>query len=148
MLRGINHVVLKVRNLEDADRFYGKVLGLERVAQRDRMWFYRAGGRHHDLALLEVGAQAVSPGRHQTGLFHFCFDVSDETALAQLYRRCLEEGVAVLGTADHTVMRSFYVRDPDGNVVEFGVDVPREEWSSVAEPFARDKPYALSAIED
>jgi len=146
-LRGINHIVLKVRNLEASDRFYREVLGLERVGERGPMWFYRAGAHHHDLALVEVGVSAIAPPRQATGLFHFCLDISDETSLALLYRRCREAGVAVLGTADHTIMRSFYVQDPDGNVVELGVDVPREEWADEAAPFARDYAYALPGAE-
>jgi catechol 2,3-dioxygenase len=70
-------------------------------------------------------------------LFHLCFTVSDEQALIEIYNRCQAAGVSILGTSDHTVMRSFYVVDPDGHVVEFGFDVPQEEWG-VPEPFARD----------
>ena len=139
--RGINHVVLKVRDLAASDRFYRGVLGLERVGERPGMVFYTAGGHHHDLALVEFGAQASSPRHDQTGLFHFCLDVPDETALAELYRRCRQEGVPMLGSVDHTIMRSFYVRDPDGHVVELGFDVPKEEWSHLPNAFLVDQPY-------
>jgi catechol 2,3-dioxygenase len=142
-LRGINHIVLKVRNLEESDRFYCGVLGLEKAGERGRMWFYRAGAHHHDLALIEVGRHATSPHWQQTGLFHFCLDVSDENALAELYERCRNAGANIQGTVDHTIMRSFYVADPDGNTVELGVDVPESEWAALPDPFAADKPYAL-----
>lgn len=145
LLQGINHVVLKVKSLIKSDKFYREVLEMQRVADRPGMWFYHAGGHHHDLALVEVGT--ASPQRHQTGLFHLCFDVSDESALAKLYQRCKLAGIPILGTADHTVMRSFYVLDPDGYVVEFGVDVPKEQWANLAAPFARDFAYSLPEIE-
>lgn len=141
-LQGINHIVLKVKSLVASDRFYREVLEMQRVGERPGMWFYHAGGHHHDLALVEVG-QAPSPQRYQTGLFHFCFDVSDEQALAKIYHRCQAAGVPILGTADHTVMRSFYVLDPDNHVVEFGVDAPKEEWQNFADPFAQDRAYSL-----
>lgn len=144
-LRGINHLVLKVRSLTAADRFYRGVLGLERVGERPGMWFYRAGGHHHDLALLEVGAGAAAPDRHAVGLFHFCLDVGDEASLADLYGRCRAAGVEVMGTADHNVMKSFYVRDPDGHVVELGFDTPPAEWEG--EPFARDRAYRVPVNE-
>jgi len=140
-LRGINHIVLKVRNLEAADRFYRGALGMERVGERGRMWFYTAGAHHHDLALLEIGAQASAPDFRHTGLFHFCLDVPDEKALGELYRRCAKAGFEMLGGADHNIMRSFYVRDPDGNVVELGVDLPQAEWRNRKDPFAEDGPY-------
>jgi len=142
-LRGISHVVLKVRNLTASDRFYRQILGLERVGERPGMWFYRAGGHHHDLALVEVGEGAAAPRRDQTGLLHFCLDVQDEAALAELHRRCRAAGVPVLGAIDHNVMRAFYVLDPDGHTVELGVDVPQAEW---ADPFAADRPYPLPDV--
>lgn len=141
---GINHVVLKVRDLEQSDAFYRGVLGLEKVGERGRMWFYTAGAHHHDLALLELGSRGTPPPRGSLGLFHFCFDVPDEQTLAALYQKCTQAGVSVLGTADHKVMHSFYLHDPDGNVVEIGVDVPREQWANLPDPWAEDAPYALS----
>ncbi len=140
---GINHIVLKVRDLEKSDAFYGGVLGLKKVGERGRMWFYTAGAHHHDLALLELGPRAANASGGTVGLFHFCFDVPDESTLAKLYNRCKEAGVALLGTVDHNVMHSFYLKDPDGNMVEVGVDVPSEEWSGLPDPWAEDSPHAL-----
>jgi catechol 2,3-dioxygenase len=141
-VRGINHIVLKVRNLEASDKFYREALGLTKIGARGRMWFYTAGAHHHDLALFEVRRSSV-PGAAESSLFHFCLDVADETALVRVYRRCLEAGVAILGTVDHNISRSFYARDPDGNVVELTYDVPREQWANLTDPFAEDLPYEL-----
>ncbi len=143
-LQGINHVVLKVKNLEISDYFYREILGMQRVGERGKMWFYSAGKHHHDLALVEVGNQATTPPMEQTGLFHLCFNVSDEAALAELHDRCKSFGVKVLGTVDHTIMRSFYVLDYDRHVIELGVDVPQAEWAHLADPFARDVAYSLA----
>jgi catechol 2,3-dioxygenase len=142
-LRGINHIVLKVRDLEASDKFYGGVLGMKKVGARGRMWFYGAGAHYHDLALVEVGPEAPAPPYRSTGLFHFCLDVSDEKALADLHKRCREAGVQIVGTADHTMMRSFYVRDPDGHTIELGVDIPESERSHKGDPFAIDLPYDI-----
>lgn len=142
-IRGINHVVLRVRDLDSADAFYGGVLGLEKVGERGRMWFYSASAHHHDLALMEARGESPSAG-DRGALFHFCLDVSDEKALAELYERCWKSGAQILGTADHTILRSFYVADPDGNVVELGFDVPREQWRE-GDPFAVDRPYHMTA---
>jgi catechol 2,3-dioxygenase len=141
-IRGINHIVLRVRDLEAADAFYRGVLGLEKVGDRGRMWFYSTGVHHHDLALMEARTFAASG---HGALFHFCLDVSDESALAEIYERCWTSGAHILGTADHTIMRSFYVSDPDGNVVKLGVDVPRENWGT-GDPFAADRPYNIPVL--
>jgi len=140
---GINHIVLKVRSLEESDRFYREVVGLRLVGKRSGMWFYTSGAHHHDLALLQLGAEAPSAVNFQTGMFHFCFDVSDETELARLYARCREAGVRMMGAVDHNVTRSFYVRDPDGNMVEFAVEIPRDRWHTPEDPFGGDRLYRI-----
>ena len=136
-LLGINHVVLPVHDLQASHAFYTHILGLTRVGQRPSMYFYQAGGHNHDLALMEMGPQSVQ------SIGHVCFDVSDEASLTALYQRCQTQGVEILGSVDHTIMRSFYIRDPDGHVLEFGVDVPKTEWEHLAAPFSKDKAYPL-----
>ncbi|WP_009630658.1 VOC family protein [Synechocystis sp. PCC 7509] len=142
-LTGINHIVLKVKDLEASDYFYREILGMRQVGKRDKMWFYSAGNHHHDLALVEVGNPTTVPQMPQTGLFHLCFNVSDESALAELHDRTKTFGVTILGAVDHTIMRSFYVLDPDRHVIELGVDIPQAEWAHLSDPFGRDVAYSL-----
>lgn len=139
MLRGINHVVLPVSRLMVSAPFYQHTLGFERVGERPGMIFYRAGGHHHDLALMETDAPV------RDSVAHLCFDVNDEAALADLYRRLQDSGVAVSQPVDHTVMHSFYLLDPDRHTLEFGVDVPRTQWEDIQNPFGRDHFYPLLA---
>lgn len=49
---------------------------------------------------------------------------------------------------DHHVLHAFYVMDPDANVVELGVDIPGEQWSDVADPYAADKPLQIVPVDD
>lgn len=147
-IRGINHVVLKVRDLEASDTFYRGVLGLNRIGERGRMWFYSAGSHNHDLALLQVPGNSLNIPYSGPGLFHLCFDVQDEGSLALLHQRCVKAGVPILGAADHVIMRSFYVADPEGNLIELGFDTPVESWQNLSNPFAVDKPYQVSIISD
>lgn len=134
-LRRINHVALKVRELSVSDRFYREILGMEKVGERPRMWFYRAGGQQHDLALFELGAAGKLPSPQHTGMFHLGFTVSSEAALAALYKRCQEVGVPFLGAVEDDVMHAFYVQDPDGNTIELGVEAAQENWTDSTAPF-------------
>ncbi len=130
----ISHIALKVRELSASDRFYREILGMKKVGERPRMWFYRAGGgeQYHDVALFELGAAGQLPSSQHIGMFHLCFDVTDEAALANLYQRCQDAGVPILGAVEHHVMRTFYVQDPDGNTVELAVDAPEDVWAERA----------------
>lgn len=136
MLHGINHIALPVRSLDISDRFYRGILGLRAVGERPGMKFYTAGLHHHDLALMETGA--LFP---VSGFSHFCLDVEDEQSLAAIYACCRAAGARILEPVDHTVMRAFYLVDPDDHIVELGVDVPKSEWGPWPNPFGRDVAY-------
>lgn len=136
----LGHAVLKVRSLEASVPFYRDVLGLTEVARHGaHMAFFTCGENHHDLALLEVGAQAAPAMSRQVGLYHLAFKVGD--SLDEL-RACREHlaahGVALAGQADHRVSQALYCHDPDGIMIELYVDADPAIW--------RDNPAAVDHV--
>ena len=114
-ISAIDHVVLRVRDIDAMRRFYCEVLGAEHVAWRPKlgMSHLRAGSAMIDLVLGEAGA-----GRNMD---HFCLRVEpfdQDAILAHL----ASHGVAVgevarrFGAEGNGV--SIYVNDPEGNLVE------------------------------
>ena len=61
-VRELGHAVIKVRNRERSEQFYGETLGMKLAARHESMpmTFYTLGN-HHDLALLEVGEEGPKP---------------------------------------------------------------------------------------
>jgi catechol 2,3-dioxygenase len=88
-------------------------------------------GNHHDLALLEVGEDAPEAPHEAPGLYHLAFKVGDTLDELRDAKAHLERnGVKVERVVDHTVSRSLYLSDPDGNGLELyvdGSDVWRED---------------------
>jgi catechol-2,3-dioxygenase len=39
-------------------------------------------------------------------------------------------GATIVGSSDHVVTHSLYLRDPDGNEIELYVDVPGVDWKN------------------
>ena len=114
----IGHVHLKVRNLPRSIEFYQRYLDMkvtEKLA--DSFVFLSGDDMHHQLALQEVGMQAVTPARHDVGLYHVAFEVPDRQALAATYRKLREGGVTAY-PIDHRISWAIYFSDPDGNGVE------------------------------
>jgi len=125
-LLGLDHVVLRVRDLDAALRFYVGMLGCseERRIEQLGLIQVRAGASLIDLVpvaspLGRAGGRAPDP--NAKNLDHFCLRIEpfDAEALADHLRA---HGVAPgdVGQrygADGTGP-SMYVRDPDGNVVE------------------------------
>ena len=68
---------------------------------------------------------------------HFAVEVEDE-ALEAVIGRAGEQGIEVRGPVDHQIIRSIYLRDPNGYVVELAARTPVHDFIvDAARPLAR-----------
>ena len=127
----INHAVLYVRDASVAAEFYSRVFGFEEVAREfgGQAIFMRSplAENHHDLGLFSVGPAAPRPPRGSTGLYHIAWEVPTIEALAAAADELAAVG-ALGGASDHSVSKSLYGQDPDGNEFEIMWAVPQEAW--------------------
>jgi len=125
-IRAIDHVVLRVRDMDAMRRFYCDVLGAAHVAWRPEfgMSHLKAGASMIDLIAVDgpLGrAGGAAPGMEGRNMDHLCLRVEpfdQEAIVAHLARH----GVAVgeirrrYGAEGNGI--SIYVADPEGNTVE------------------------------
>jgi catechol-2,3-dioxygenase len=145
----LNHAVLYVRDLDRSVAFYKEAFGFEEIAREGGMMaFMRAAGsdNHHDLGLMAVGADAPSPRRGSTGLYHLAWQVPRIEDLAAA-RTVLAQLGALTGQSDHGATKSLSGQDPDGNEFEVMWLVPRDAWGehdrrAVVEPLAMEREVA------
>jgi len=143
---GIDHVNIKVRDLEASRRFY-ELVGFRQSGHREGMLFFTLGGHHHHLGLYQVAPDAPGAAKEAVGMLHFCVNVEAEAELGALARKVEAAGYRVLTTVDHVVSKSVYLRDPDGNVLELAYNLPTAEWEHLENPLATDRPYSLPGEE-
>ena len=125
-IRDIDHLVLRVVNVEAMIAFYRDVLGCTVDRRRDGIGLVqlRAGRSMLDLVPVdgELGrAGGAAPGREGRNLDHFCFRLEsfDETAIREeLARAGVPTGPAATRYGAEGDGPSLYVTDPEGNVVE------------------------------
>jgi glyoxylase I family protein len=126
MATGLDHVVLRVADLERAMHFYRDILccPIDKIQADIGLWQLRAGSALIDLVPLDgkLGrAGGAGPGAEGQNLDHFCLRLAswDEPALrAHLDRH----GIAIVESGPRYGAEgtgpSIYVKDPDGTTVE------------------------------
>lgn len=126
VIRGLDHVVLRVVDLDTMLHFYCDVLGcpVERRVDELGLIQLRAGSALIDLVPVQgqLGAMGgAPPGIEGRNVDHFCLRIEDFDA-ERLARYLEDNGITPgeVGTryGAEGAGPSMYVRDPDGNTLE------------------------------
>ena len=135
-LNGLGHLVIRVRDAQRSEDFYHKVLGLE-VRNRTRggkmIFFTSNPDVDHELAVAELGADAVGPFPDQVGMYHRAWELADMDELKDAYQVVLDNNVEIAGFGDHGETKGLYIRDPDGIEIELFVAAPEFEKTPLEE---------------
>jgi glyoxylase I family protein len=125
-VRNIDHIVLRVTDLESMLGFYCGVLGLEVERRQDSIGLIQiwAGRSLIDLVPVDgvLGRRGGSPPRKEgRNLDHFCLRVEpfdSEGIIAYLKERGVEAGEVASRYGAEGDGPSLYLRDPEGNTIE------------------------------
>jgi catechol 2,3-dioxygenase len=140
--RRLGHVNLIVDDLERSMRFYTDVCGLTLEFSEPglKAGFMGTGHTPHDLGMIERtredrygkdGHLQIPKGALDgVTLNHIAWEMDTEADLVAGYERAARAGVQTGRTSDHQIAHSVYMKDPDGNVVEFYADMV-QDWRSV-----------------
>ena len=123
---GLDHVVLRIADLERSLAFYCDILGCALDRRRDDLGLYhlRAGQAQIDLVTLagELGQKGGGPAQPAgRNMDHFCLRMEpfDGPALKKYLRgHGLEPGEIMQRLGAEGEGPSLYIQDPDGNTVE------------------------------
>ena len=128
----VGHVVIKMRDLDAAKRFYRDILGMKVTDEREGFGvFFRFQDYHHDIAVFKVNDDADSPKRNQVGLAHIALVADSFDTVKAMYQRLKAHDVPIVRTVDHGITKSVYFTDPEGNELEIYCEVPEVDWHEV-----------------
>ncbi|MFF7182942.1 VOC family protein [Streptomyces sp. NPDC008121] len=130
LIKKLGHVLLRTADLDRSRDFYSSILGM-RIMEDDPdhpevCTFMTLGEDFHnlDLARHPDPENAQKPREDHIGLVHIAFLMESWDAMRQMYQLLQDRNVKILSASDHVNQRSMYVKDPDGNVLEFYYEIP------------------------
>jgi catechol 2,3-dioxygenase-like lactoylglutathione lyase family enzyme len=115
-LNGLRHLALVVPNLEECERFYVDVLGMQILRRAsENLVYLTCGNDNLSLGRLHEGDRAGTQY-----LDHFGFVVDSKDELEQWYHYLKSRNAELLDEPhDHSDgARSFHCKDPAGNIVQ------------------------------
>ena len=121
-IRKIDHLVLRVRDIDAMRKFYCEVLGAEHIGYRPKFAMSHLRVGECMLDLVEADKRGLTPpAAGRLNLDHFCFRVEpfdQEAIVAHLKRHNVPLGPIRdrYGAEGNGV--SIYLTDPEGNTVE------------------------------
>ena len=136
-VKQLAHVVLRVRDIERSKNWYQDIMGLKVMAEvPGRMVFLSADESvSHELGLMQISPDSPGPDENRVGLYHTGWQLESKEELLNLKSRLEQRGVEVVGVGDHGISLGVYVKDPDGNELEFFYELPPEEWPADGDLF-------------
>jgi catechol 2,3-dioxygenase len=130
---GVNHVVLNVRDIEEAHRFWTEIIGLRQVGElrpridmgpgpQPKMRFYSGDhcGKmtHHDVAIVENPNLPPPPANWELfgsqAINHVAIAMPDRESWLKRLAYMQSRGVKFNLRVNHGVTHSVYVNDPTG----------------------------------
>lgn len=116
---GINHITIRVNDIQRAEDFYGDLLGFELIRKMGQsMAVYRVG--KEDTIVLVEAETSYDPSSRDYRVDHFGFYLDSEDEVDEMAEYFREKEVSVLsGPANRKRGRFLFISDPDGNMIEF-----------------------------
>jgi catechol 2,3-dioxygenase len=135
----IDHVHLKVSNLEKLIHFYESILGFKLVRLESKIAFLSSSSSENKdssrflVVISELKDNAVSIFNHKpriAGLYHFAILLPERRYLAYFLKHIQKNlnPKYYEGMADHAVSESIYLHDPDFNGIEVYSDRDPNKW--------------------
>jgi catechol 2,3-dioxygenase-like lactoylglutathione lyase family enzyme len=119
---GINHITIRVNDINRAEEFYGDMLGFELLRKMGQsMAVYRVG--EEDTLVLVEAETSYDPSSRDYRVDHFGFYLESNEKVDEMAQYFREQEVTILsGPANRKRGRFVFISDPDGNMIEFFYD--------------------------
>ena len=135
MIKGLGHVAIRAKDIEESGKFYREIVGLKEAFRMYNLegnrlgtiYFYLAPGQFIEIFPDGGGAQ---PDNNSIGLKHICIEV-ENAAKFQEELRARGAPIDIELKTGISKCIQFWTHDPDGNKIEF-MELPPESLQAQA----------------
>ena len=121
------HVVYRTRRFEEMLAWYAAVFGAHIQYRNPALAFLTFDDEHHRFAFADLGVirphEYDPDDRGMIGVDHVAWEYSSLRDLLENYDELKSKGIQPYWAVHHGMSASLYYADPDGNQMEFTVDV-------------------------
>lgn len=120
------HVVFNTHRYEEMIAWYLRVFEARVQHRGERLAFLTYDDEHHRFAFVNLGpapADLAPRAPNQVGVNHLAYTWRNLGELIDLYKRLKADGILPYRPIRHGPTLSLYYRDPDGNQLEFQIDL-------------------------
>lgn len=121
------HVVYRTRRLKEMLAWYAAVFDARVQYQNPALAFLTYDDEHHRLAFVDMAVVAPDGGETDQsdaiGVDHVAYTYESLSDLLENYAMFKEKGIMPYWCVHHGITASMYYADPDGNQMEFQVDL-------------------------
>lgn len=128
----LGHLVVKVRDLERAEDFYTRILGLTVTAKFDGHAVFMSANTELSHELLVVPFDDDEPDSEEKGqrLVHMAWQMESFEDLKALHQRLKDNDIEIVRIGDHGLSLGVYFCDLDDNELEAYYELPKSEWTT------------------
>lgn len=122
---------LNISNFAQAKAFYTQILELFTHSETEDTIVL--GSEMQPFLVLHHTPTWTKVSPSESKLYHFAILVNQQTQLAAILQRLINQKYPLDGASDHMISHALYLRDPEGNGIEIAYDCDKSLW-----PFTRD----------
>ena len=116
---GINHMTIRVNEIERSEEFYGKILGFELVRKMGQSMAVYKIGKEDTLVIVEAET-SYDPNSRDFRVDHIGFYLDSPEEVDEMATYLRDHEVTILsGPANRKKGLIVFASDPDGNMIEF-----------------------------
>jgi len=116
---GINHITIRVNEIDRSEEFYGRILGFELIRKMGQsMAVYKIG--NEDTLVIVEAETSYDPNSRDFRVDHFGFYLDSEEEVDEMAAYLRDHEVTILsGPANRKKGRFVFASDPEGKLIEF-----------------------------